>query len=431
MRLAQGKTTARIEKGLAFVAAATSAWNTAGSYYNKYRDWVERREYEGSYFLILTEEDDQFIADQIKLWAYMQRDVRTDDQFLYITEHPTQESLVPTMPPSSIPVKFQIEGRKFTFSVTTKDPQHAVPGVKAGEETQLESDRRMMMAPPSKMLLFECESVEDREFLFLHIEQKFLDSGRDQVQTLFRPSSNSNIGGWRHGGRLRKRNPDTLIHRGNLYEEIRTDVQGFLDAENHYNDMGIPWHRGYLLEGPPGTGKTSTVTTLATDIGVNVYKLAMSDVKKDAELVALAVSIPEESILLIEDIDAFKVTNKRKGEDGESTLLTLSGLLNVLDGADTPHGLITFLTTNHEEFLDPALMRPGRVDRRFHIGYLDEDQLNRMVARFVGEFPRIKLSKDSLTPTEVTECLKSGLDESPEYVAGCIARAAGDVTWKA
>lgn len=71
----------------------------------------------------------------------------------------------------------------------------------------------------------------------------------------------------------------------------------------------------------------------------------------------------------------------------ESPGVTMDGLLNALDGMLTPHGLITCMTTNHAEVLDPALVRPGRVDLAMEFGYLDADQLRRLLKAFMGRVP--------------------------------------------
>lgn len=92
---------------------------------------------------------------------------------------------------------------------------------------------------------------------------------------------------------------------------------------------------------------------------------------------------PERSIILLEDIDALfvgreSVTKKR----GKGEKVSFSGLLNALDGVRSQEGRILFMTTNHKEKLDPALMRPGRADFHALINYASYDQMKNMFLKF-------------------------------------------------
>ncbi|ETW78392.1 AAA+-type ATPase [Heterobasidion irregulare TC 32-1] len=157
-----------------------------------------------------------------------------------------------------------------------------------------------------------------------------------------------------------------------------TDVEQFLDpkTESWYHKKGVPYHRGYLLYGPPGSGKTSTVHALASRFDLEVYVVSISGAKiSDVSLGKLISSIPKGAILLIEDIDcifppSFRNDSTRLDPHGlplsdpfeGQSRVTLSGMLNMLDGAASESGRIVFATTNHLEALDPALIRAGRFD---------------------------------------------------------------------
>lgn len=152
---------------------------------------------------------------------------------------------------------------------------------------------------------------------------------------------------------------ESVILADGQLDRIIADLDGFLRAERFYTRRSIPWHRGYLFHGPPGTGKTSLVKGLAKHCGLDLYTVPLGDVKNDSELTAIVSEIRQRSILLLEDVDVYAAARSRKQSDGKASL---SGLLQTLDGAATPHGLITMLTTNHLGTLDSALMRPGRID---------------------------------------------------------------------
>jgi chaperone BCS1 len=115
-----------------------------------------------------------------------------------------------------------------------------------------------------------------------------------------------------------------------------------------------------LLYGPPGTGKTSFTQAIA---GAKNFNLCYVNLSKedlnDESFNRMLQDAPTKSILLLEDIDVFK---KREGGELYSRDLSFSGFLNALDGVRSQEGQILFMTTNHREKLDPALLRPGRTD---------------------------------------------------------------------
>ena len=137
---------------------------------------------------------------------------------------------------------------------------------------------------------------------------------------------------------------------------------------------------GYLLYGPPGTGKTSLVTALASELHLNVCTLSLaSPIVTDEKIHGLLAAVPQRSLLLIEDVDAFF---KNRDTAHSQVRLSFSGFLNALDGVATQEGTVLVMTTNHAEHLDPALVRAGRIDERVELGHADEDQLRRLYLKF-------------------------------------------------
>lgn len=188
-------------------------------------------------------------------------------------------------------------------------------------------------------------------------------------------------GDWERLDDLPQRGTDSVILPAGQLERLVNDVARFLAAEQEYARRAIPWHRGHLYEGPPGTGKTSVARAVASHFGMDVWYLPLADVKKDGDLLRMATRIAPRSVLLLEDVDVFHAATAR---DDDANQVTLSGLLNTLDGIATPHGLLTVLTTNTPEVIDDALIRPGRVDLVEHFGLADADQAARLVSRFYG-----------------------------------------------
>lgn len=130
-------------------------------------------------------------------------------------------------------------------------------------------------------------------------------------------------------------------------------------------------------------GKTSFVMALAGELDLNICVLSLSERGlTDDKLNMLFQTLPAKSILLLEDIDA--VFSSREA-NSERVTVTFSGLLNALDGVVTSSERIVFMTTNHIERLDPALIRPGRVDVKEYVGLASEYQIKQMFETFYPE----------------------------------------------
>lgn len=191
---------------------------------------------------------------------------------------------------------------------------------------------------------------------------------------------------WRPFGQPKaKRNLKSVILDKGLKEGILRDVKDFLQNGKWYYDRGIPYRRGYLLYGPPGSGKTSFIQALAGELDYNICIMNLADPNlTDDRLNYLMNNLPERSIMLLEDIDAAFV-KRNKNEEGYVNGVTFSGLLNALDGVASSEEIITFMTTNHPEKLDPAVMRPGRIDYKAFVGNATEYQIRQMFLRFYPE----------------------------------------------
>lgn len=190
--------------------------------------------------------------------------------------------------------------------------------------------------------------------------------------------------GWDRRDDLPRRTLDSVILPDEQLADIVGDLGKFLGSEEEYNSRTLPWHRGYLFYGPPGTGKTSVVKALAEHFRLPLYYLPLADLRGDGDLVSLVSQVGTRSILLLEDVDVFHAARDR---DDDQPGVTLSALLNALDGIWTPHGLVTFMTTNHREALDSAILRPGRVDMEVELSNLTAEQAAKMHRWFHGRDP--------------------------------------------
>lgn len=255
--------------------------------------------------------------------------------------------------------------------------------------------------PPE--IVFTTSSAAGRDALLAEIRRVLSRSHERKRKPSFRMLGK--WGDWEHLDDLPPRDLDSVILPAGQLERLTADVGRFLASEQDYLRRCIPWHRGHLYEGPPGTGKTSVARAIASHFGMDVWYLPLADVKKDGELLRVASRIGPRSMLLLEDIDVFHAATRRD-DDAD---VTLSGLLNTLDGIATPHGLLTVLTTNSPEVLDHAVRRAGRVDLVEHFGLADTGQVRRLIGRWYersavipGDIPGI----GGIAPADVVEACK-------------------------
>ncbi|KAJ9448409.1 putative mitochondrial chaperone BCS1-B [Diplonema papillatum] len=193
---------------------------------------------------------------------------------------------------------------------------------------------------------------------------------------------------------------ESVVLPGDKKEKILHDIRGFLENREWYERMGIPYRRGYLLHGPPGCGKSSLVLALAGELDMAICMLSLSNRHLDDEgLNVLLNTAPQRSIVLLEDVDrAFSAESR----------VTVSGVLNSIDGVVAQEGRLLFLTTNHVGRLDEALIRPGRCDVKLHVPNSTPLQQKQLFLRF---FP-----SESLLADEFCKAL-AGTAASPPSMA--------------
>ncbi|KAH9913547.1 P-loop containing nucleoside triphosphate hydrolase protein [Epithele typhae] len=220
---------------------------------------------------------------------------------------------------------------------------------------------------------------------------------------------------WRLMSTQPKRSIDSIFLDENTKEELLEDAEDFLcqDTKDWYTRIGIPRRRGYLLHGAPGSGKTSLVHAAASELELDIYLLPLTRYGMDDSLLMQSIlQLPEHCIVLIEDIDAIFHHGMRRDIDDPEQLaaalaaghalpppppasahsaqqqpasrVSLSGLLNVLDGIGAQEGRIVFATTNDFHALDVALRRAGRFDKHIEFTLASEHQAAELFKRFYG-----------------------------------------------
>ncbi|USM11502.1 ATPase family protein [Citromicrobium phage vB_CbaS-RXM] len=200
---------------------------------------------------------------------------------------------------------------------------------------------------------------------------------------------------WKRTGKLPLRPLSTVFTSDRQGQKLVDHILAFDGKREECRRKGIPWRTGALLYGPPGTGKTSLIHAVASETGRSICYLSLGAVEKDQHLTELITASRDwsKTILVIEDVDATGVAVERRDdppppptvydESGAEVALpspkskeppkpvTMSALLNSLDGLISPDGLVAIATTNHPEKLDPALVREGRFDLKINLGPLE------------------------------------------------------------
>jgi chaperone BCS1 len=188
------------------------------------------------------------------------------------------------------------------------------------------------------------------------------------------------------GNTVRGRTITSLFHRPDIIDGLFGDVRTFLSAKQMYEDLGIPYRRGYLLAGPPGSGKSSLVLAVASHFGLPVYCVPLRGAEINGErLAVLLASCRRPSLIALEDIDCLRVATSRESKTHDG--LTIADLLNAIDGIGASEDRLLFMTANRPETLDFALTRAGRVDRKFFVDYARDEELRCFYERMKEHVP--------------------------------------------
>lgn len=394
--------------------------------YRQVRTWLRDHEEKQCYTVSVQDIDE--VYPDLHAWVLQQlpsverrsvraytRRVRDGDDATPVNERQRSQRRVHLMYDGSRVQDIQVGGH--TVQVSVEEPE--------GMRRDDSGGRRSRYGKPGELNL-RCRTVEARDAV-LDLLVELTDDLEQHEKTHSRVHIATKWDSWNVIGGTTPRPLSSVVLRGDLRESLVEDLQLFLSQEETYIKLGIPWHRGYLLHGPPGTGKTSFAQALAGHLDLDVYYVPLSDLETDTDLAGLLSRIEPRSMLLLEDVD---VAHAARDRDDTEKGISLSGLLNALDGVITPHGLITVMTTNDLAALDIALTRPGRSDRVVSIDYADADQVMRLVDELLGisslAIPTLR-DEHRITPAEIVEAIKPHLHEDdPVHAVASVAQLLRD-----
>lgn len=404
----------RIEEWIAFGTSLFTAYQTCAHLYGKYKERNQTHTDQKRYLVTVEQSDDDALYSYTVRWI-MKQVTQKARQHIWVGQYGWEIQEVPSAETESYWIKWEDHDLFVKIEVPDmggEDGKGSGLFVRGGKFTL------------GKTLTVSCPSLEVRQgFIEFMADLLPRHSPEEYTPWVYRASES---GSWVAVKRIHKRSPDTLVLPEGQFEEMKADIEKFKGDEQRYRDLGIPWHRGYLLHGPPGTGKSSTITTLASEFKSDVYFLSVAELKDGSSLISALSECDSGDFLVLEDVDTASATSGRGDGKEESVFDTL---LNTLDGVLTPDGLIVIMTTNHPEKLDSRLVRPGRVDRKFKLDFMNQQQLDKMLNVFLGApYGSVSLVRKDLAPAEVVECLKSSIDFEPDYVLGCVRQVAVEKT---
>ncbi len=246
---------------------------------------------------------------------------------------------------------------------------------------------------------------------------------------------------------------------GSHVDELRERLSIFVDHPEWYQERGIPHTLGIMLHGIPGAGKTSTIKAIAKDTGRHIFSLALRPYTTCKQLTSLfydetvhvtgtdgaqqTYRIPlNKRVYVIEDIDCLtdivleRGANEKKRQQHNETL-TLSFLLNLLDGVLETPGRILVITSNYPERIDKALIRPGRIDVKVEFKKADQqfilDMLNHFYECDKGLSDIPVAIADCFTPAEVMEAMATHFkdpDAAIEHLKSKVPSGSGTNIWE-
>ena len=231
-----------------------------------------------------------------------------------------------------------------------------------------------------------------------------------------------------------KRDFNNVFITDKIENSIRHSLTRFISSAEWYKEHSIPYHYGILLHGEPGMGKTSIAQAIANEFGARMYMMSGDNIFELPAILQRQVQTynllkGDYIVLLIEDVDSGlkaaalknRIISKSDDEDEDNRANGLATVLNAIDGVGAAQNIIYIITTNHKEDIDPALIRPGRIDLDIEIESVNFETFTKFMKFHYGEdiyIPEMKVKpRISFATLQVKVMEGSTAEELCKYVA--------------
>lgn len=217
-----------------------------------------------------------------------------------------------------------------------------------------------------------CAAFED--FLRYGRERSKRKGGSDTDKVVVRVIHNSK---WLQVSTYPKRVPESIVTGDSTVNDLLLDMHKFIASEEDYIKYGRPFKRNVLIVGQAGSGKSSIITIMASELDLDICFISITPTMDEKNLCTAIGNLTNNSMLVIEDVDILCTT----ATTSTGAQNALSVLTNVLDGTLHKHKLITVLTTTSPDALEGVLVRKGRIDYTCRLSPLNKTQVESMVKR--------------------------------------------------
>lgn len=269
-----------------------------------------------------------------------------------------------------------------------------------GQRITMNTDVRVFFASKKKFMKRLEDEINER------VAKSLASNGIGEYVNIF-----NNEGGV---GKKMKRSLSSIFTKDNAHIELYNSIKNFIDNKDIYKKLNYPYNYCGLLYGVPGSGKTSTILAIASELKRDIQYINLSQTNT-MQLIKALNDNPSGAIYVFEDIDAisYKGASIRKDDDNDEPKedsiskafsISLSDLLNVTDGLLASDGTICLFTTNHIEKLDPAFLRAGRMNKMVEFKYMVPDVARKMIETYLDASITEEI-KDNIKPAELQECI--------------------------